>query len=73
MDCDSLWLSIRSAYQEMTYGEYLNYKNPHVKNTKIPESTCKINSGVLVFDVGRWKRWNITDELMYWTELNTRY
>jgi lipopolysaccharide biosynthesis glycosyltransferase len=54
----------------VTYNSYLNFENSHLKRIKIPHEACKLNSGVIVVDIDKWRKWNITEKLLYWTELN---
>lgn len=35
-------------------------------------SACSFNAGVYVADMDRWRAANVTSDLLYWLELNTR-
>lgn len=54
------------------YAEFLDYKNKHVEERKIPPNTCSFNTGVFVTDLATWHKENITGQLEYWMELNTK-
>ncbi|XP_062522513.1 glycosyltransferase 8 domain-containing protein 1-like [Corticium candelabrum] len=55
-----------------SYGDILNYHNAKVQQLGIPDTTCMLNSGLFVVEMMRWKEYNITDQLEYWADLNSR-
>ncbi|KJE96056.1 hypothetical protein CAOG_006429 [Capsaspora owczarzaki ATCC 30864] len=54
------------------YKFFINFENAKVQALNIDPDTCSFNAGVYVTDLVRWKKHNITSELEYWMELNTR-
>ncbi|GFO13210.1 glycosyltransferase 8 domain-containing protein 1-like [Plakobranchus ocellatus] len=54
------------------YAEFLDFKNKHVQEKNIRPGACSFNTGVFVTDLASWHRENITGQLEYWMELNTR-
>jgi hypothetical protein len=55
-----------------TYANYVNFNHPAIKKLNIDPNTCSYNVGMYVTDIDRWREANLTEELEYWIELNTR-
>ncbi|ELU07130.1 hypothetical protein CAPTEDRAFT_44527, partial [Capitella teleta] len=69
-DCSSV--AKRFSLFQNTYSNYLNFKHPAIKERNILPSACAFNAGMYVTDLDRWRQGNLTAELEYWIELNTR-
>ncbi|BFZ07580.1 hypothetical protein BsWGS_10619 [Bradybaena similaris] len=54
------------------YAEFLDFKNEHIKALHMKPDACSFNSGVFVTDLAKWQAYNITSQLEYWMELNTK-
>ncbi|CAG5132519.1 unnamed protein product [Candidula unifasciata] len=69
-DCSGL--SKRLSRLTNVYAEYLDFKNEHIKKLNIKPDACSFNTGVFVTDLAIWQQLNITSQLDYWMELNTK-
>ena len=54
------------------YSEYIDFQNKHVQELDISPTSCSFNAGVYVTDLEYWRKYNITQKLQYWMELNTK-
>ncbi|KAK3802670.1 hypothetical protein RRG08_001933 [Elysia crispata] len=54
------------------YAEFLDFKNKHVQERNISPSACSFNTGLFITDLSNWHKENITGQLEYWMDLNTR-
>ncbi|KAK7093874.1 hypothetical protein V1264_007557 [Littorina saxatilis] len=55
-----------------TAGLVLNASHPEVKKANISKDVCMMNGGVYVADLMKWEQHNISQQLQFWMELNTR-
>eukprot|EP01134_Creolimax_fragrantissima_P006472 CFRG6472T1 len=61
-----------SADSRNTIGNFLNYDNPTVQGLGIDKDKQSFNAGVFVCDLDEWRRQNITENVIYWMEQNTK-
>ena len=54
------------------YADYIDFKNKHIQEMDLSPTACAFNTGVYVTDMDVWRKYNITEKLEYWLELNTR-
>ncbi|XP_059163725.1 glycosyltransferase 8 domain-containing protein 1-like [Physella acuta] len=54
------------------YAEFLDFKNEHIQQMHIKPTACSFNTGVFVSNLSDWHSQNITSQLEYWMELNTK-
>ncbi|XP_005097020.1 glycosyltransferase 8 domain-containing protein 1 [Aplysia californica] len=69
---DCIGVNKRLSRLTNVYAEYLDFKNPHIKEMKMKATACSFNTGVFVTDLREWDKLNITAQLEYWMELNTK-
>lgn len=62
----------RLTLMKNIYSEYIDFQNKHVQHLDISPTSCSFNAGVYVTDLGYWRKNNITQNLEYWMELNTK-
>jgi lipopolysaccharide biosynthesis glycosyltransferase len=55
------------------YSDFINFEHPEIAKKKLNPDQSSFNVGVYVMDVDRWRAANITEDALYWTELNSRY
>lgn len=59
-------------FLQNTYANYVNFNHPAIKKLNIQPTDCSFNAGMYVTDIDRWRAANLTEELEYWIELNTK-
>lgn len=69
-DCNPLHTRLKLWHN--FYGSFLNYDNPTVIALGISNSTCSFNAGVFVADLAAWRAVDVSSQLNYWMELNTK-
>jgi hypothetical protein len=58
--------------EQNTYASFLNFNHDKIKSLDFKPGMCSFNVGVYVFNADLWREKNLTKQLEYWTELNTR-
>ncbi|KNC77508.1 hypothetical protein SARC_10030 [Sphaeroforma arctica JP610] len=61
-----------SADSKNTIGNFLNFDNPTVQNLGIGKDVQSFNAGVFVCDLDEWRKKNVTENVIYWMERNTK-
>lgn len=69
-DCSST--SKRLSRLKNNYAEYIDFKNKHVQEMHMKPSTCSFNTGLMLTDLDLWRKHNISEQLEYWLDLNTK-
>jgi lipopolysaccharide biosynthesis glycosyltransferase len=69
---DCVGVNKRLSRLSNVYAEFIDFKNEHIKQTQIKADACSFNTGVFVADLAEWHKHNITDQLEYWMDLNTK-
>ncbi|KAK6997795.1 Glycosyltransferase 8 domain-containing protein 1 [Biomphalaria glabrata] len=69
-DCEGV--NKRLSRLSNVYAEFIDFKNANVKKLNMKPSACSFNTGVFVTDLRLWDNNNITQQLEYWMELNTK-
>ncbi|XP_029643563.1 glycosyltransferase 8 domain-containing protein 1 [Octopus sinensis] len=69
-DCSGI--SKRLTLLKNNYVEYIDFKNKHIQKLHLNPKACSFNTGLMVTELGLWKKNNITARLVYWMTLNTK-
>ena len=66
-----LYTSITLCLQT-TFRDFINFGHPAIVRLHLQPNACSFNVGVYVADLDRWRAANLTQELLYWTQLNAQ-
>ncbi|CAG2244308.1 Glycosyltransferase 8 domain-containing protein 2,Glycosyltransferase 8 domain-containing protein 1 [Mytilus edulis] len=69
-ECSSA--SRRLTLMKNNYADYIDFKSKNIKEMKIDPTECAFNTGVFIADLDLWRKYNITNQLQHWMELNTK-
>ncbi|CAC5376861.1 Glycosyltransferase 8 domain-containing protein 1 [Mytilus coruscus] len=69
-ECSSA--SRRLTLMKNNYADYIDFKSKKIKEMKIDPTECAFNTGVFIADLDLWRKFNITNQLLHWLELNTK-
>ncbi|ELU07129.1 hypothetical protein CAPTEDRAFT_168505 [Capitella teleta] len=69
---DSNPISSKYNFYQSVYPDFINFEHPEIQKIGLNAQQSSFNVGVYVMDVDRWREANITDQVFYWTELNSR-
>ncbi|KJE96059.1 hypothetical protein CAOG_06431 [Capsaspora owczarzaki ATCC 30864] len=61
-----------AAFFKDCRASFLNFENKRIQAMQLLPKHCGLNAGVYVADLERWNALNVTAQLMFWLELNTR-
>ncbi|KAK6175615.1 hypothetical protein SNE40_014036 [Patella caerulea] len=62
----------RLTYMKNIYADYIDVKSKHVQLMKIDPQECAFNTGLFLTNITEWRIHNITQQLEYWMQLNTK-